>query len=154
MSAPHIDVVPASTTSLSMGAPLSGGARWSRRNRRLLSVFGPLLIATGLAGLLLPARLSLMSDAPAYDVFHLVSGAIGTAIVLVRSARLAALFNLAFGAIDLYQAAAGVAGIFPARSFALRPADHVVHVVLGSLLVFFGARFFATRRSEAAGPRR
>ena len=59
-----------------------------------------------------------------------------------------------FGVIDLYQAAAGVTGIFPAQIFALRPADHVVHVALGTLLVFFGARFFAAPKSEAAGPRR
>jgi hypothetical protein len=129
------------------GAPLPVGHRWARRNRRLLALFGPLLIATGIAGLCLPARLSLMSDAIPYDVFHLVAGAIGTAFVLARSARLAALFNLVFGAIDLYQAAAGVTGIFPARIFALRPADHVVHVALGGLLLFFGARFFAAPKS-------
>lgn len=143
MIAAKIDLVPSSMTPFAGGAPPHADSPWSRRNRRLLAIFGPLLIATGLAGLLLPARLSLMSDATPYDVFHLAAGALGTAFALTRSARLAALFNVVFGAIDLYQAAAGVLGVFPAQIFALRPADHVVHVALGSLLVFVGARFFA-----------
>jgi hypothetical protein len=136
----------------SLGAPPPGPGPWPRRNLRLLAVFGPVLIATGIAGLLLPSRLSLMSGAAPYDVFHLVFGAIGTAFVLARSARLAALFNLVFGAIDLYQAAAGMMGIFPAQIFALRPADHVAHVVLGTTLVLFGV--FAAPTHAAAGPRR
>jgi hypothetical protein len=122
---------------------------WGRRNLRLLAVFGPVLIAAGVAGLILPPGLSLMSGAVAYDIFHIVFGTIGLAIVLRRSARSAALFNFGFGAVDLYQAVAGVVGFFPADLFALRPADHVVHVVLGVLLVSFGAR----RRSPIA-PRR
>lgn len=112
---------------------------WDRRNLRLLAVFGPILIATGVAGLTLPPRLALMSNALPYDIFHIVFGALGVVIVLRRSARFAALFNLGFGAIDLYQAVAGLAGFFPARLFALRPADHVAHVVLGALLVAVGA---------------
>jgi hypothetical protein len=121
--------------------PLAAGGgpvNWGRRNLRLLAVFGPVLIATGVAGLTLPPALSLMSAVAPYDVFHIIFGTLGLAIVLARSARFAALFNLGFGAVDLYQAVAGVVGFFPARTFALRPADHVVHVVLGLLLVGFG----------------
>jgi hypothetical protein len=153
MMSSAIDAVSASMTLLAPGEPRPASSSWSRRNRQLLAIFGPLLIATGIAGLLLPARLSLMSGALPYDIFHLIAGVIGTVFVLARAARLAALFNLLFGAIDLYQAAAGMAGIFPAQIFALRPADHVVHVGLGALLVFFGTRFFAAPNSEAAGPR-
>jgi hypothetical protein len=120
---------------------------WGRRNLRLLAVFGPVLIATGVAGLTLPPGLSLMSGAAPYDIFHIVFGALGLAIVLARSARFAAWFNLGFGAVDLYQAVAGVVGFFPAGPFGLRPADHVVHLVLGLLLVVFGAH-----RSEKVDP--
>jgi len=81
MIAANIDLVPASMTPFAPGAPPRADSPWSRRNRRLLTVFGPLLIATGLAGLLLPARLSLMSNATPYDVFHLAGGALGTAFV-------------------------------------------------------------------------
>jgi hypothetical protein len=122
------------------------GANWARRNLWLLAVFGPVLIATGAAGLLLPSRLSLMSNVVPYDIFHICFGTLGVAIALARSARFAALFNVGFGAIDLYQALAGVTGVFPAEVFHLRPADHVVHVVLGLLLVGFGARFFMAPR--------
>jgi hypothetical protein len=120
---------------------------WGRRNLRLLTVFGPLLIVTGASGLWLPPRLSLMSGAAPYDIFHIVFGALGLAIVLSRSARWAALFNLGFGAIDLYQALAGAIGFFPAGPFGLRPADHVVHVLFGLLLVAFGVH----RSSSSSG---
>jgi hypothetical protein len=79
-----------------------------------------------------------MSGAAPYNVFHLLAGAIGVAIVLLGSAPAAAAFNLVFGCIDLYQAVAGVTGLFPARWFALRPADHVVHVVIGLFLAGVG----------------
>jgi hypothetical protein len=118
----------------------SASPDWGRRNLRLLAVFAPVLIATGALGLVLPPGVSLMSAAVPYDVFHVVFGTLGVGIVVSRSARFASLFNLGFGAVDLYQAVAGALGIFPASLFALRPADHVVHVVLGALLVGFGVR--------------
>ena len=129
---------------------------WGRRNLRLLALFGPVLVATGVAGLLLPpppADLAsmMMSNARPYDVFHIAFGLLGVGLVVARRARAAALFNLGFGAFDLYQAAAGLLGIFPSRVFELRPADHVVHVVLGALLAGVGARFFFGAR--AAAPR-
>jgi hypothetical protein len=113
---------------------------WPRRNLRLLALFGPVLVVAGVAGMLIPPRLALMSGALPYDVFHIAFGVLGIAIVLSRSGRLAALFNLGFGMIDLYQAVAGLLGVFPAAVFGLRPADHVVHVVLGLVLVGFGVR--------------
>ena len=116
------------------------GARWHRWNFRLLAVFAPVLIATGVAGFLMPPALALMSSAAPYNVLHLSAGTLGLLLVLGRRATGIAAFNLGFGALDLYQAAAGLTGLFPARLFALRPADHVVHVVLGALLVAFGAR--------------
>jgi hypothetical protein len=117
---------------------------WGRRNRLLLAVFAPVLIATGLSSLVLPAGFSPMSSAVAYDIFHIVFGTLGVLIVVSRSTRSAALFNLGFGMVDLYQAVAGVAGVFPAAVFGLRPADHVAHVLLGFLLVAFGIRGIAT----------
>ena len=106
-------------------------ANWTLVNGRVLAVFGPVLILTGIAGFLTPPRLALMSGAPAYNIFHIASGAIGTALVLSKNAAGIAAFNLGFGAADVYQAIAGVAGWFPARHFRYKPADHVVHVVLG-----------------------
>jgi hypothetical protein len=107
-------------------------------NLRVLGVFGPVLIATGIAGFLIPPRLALMSGAPAYNVFHIVFGVVGTALVLTSGARAAAAFNLGFGALDLYQMAAGVVGFFPARAFRYKTADHVVHAVLGLALAAVG----------------
>jgi len=133
---------------------------WGRRNLRLLAVFSPVLIATGVAGLLLPpppADLAsiMMSNARPYDAFHIAFGLLGGGLVVARRIRASALFNLGFGAFDLYQAAAGLLGIFPSDVFDLRPADHVVHVLLGALLAGFGARFFIGARAEAprAAPR-
>ena len=106
-------------------------ADWALWNWRVLAVFGPVLILTGIAGFLIPPRLALMSGTPAYNVFHIVFGVIGTALVLAKSATGVAVFNLGFGIADVYQAVAGVAGFFPARQFRYKPADHVLHVVLG-----------------------
>jgi hypothetical protein len=120
------------------------GTIWLGRNQQLLTLFAPLLIVTGLLGFVLPADKSLMSVATPYNVFHLIAGAIGLVIVLSRRGNAASLFNLVFGVIDLYQALAGVSGWFPAGLFQLRPADHVVHVLVGLLLVVLGALGRAT----------
>jgi hypothetical protein len=118
--------------------------RWGRWNFHLLAVFAPVLVLTGIAGFLLPPALALMSGAAPYNVFHIVCGSLGAGLVLARRPRPIAAFNLGFGAVDLYQAAAGLTGTFPAALFALRPADHVVHVVLGVLLCAVGARGLGT----------
>ena len=111
---------------------------WALWNTRVLAVFGPVLILTGIAGFLTPPRLALMSGAPAYNLFHIAFGALGTALVLARSRLGIAGFNLGFGVADLYQAVAGVVGFFPARQFRYKPADHIVHVVLGLALAAVG----------------
>jgi hypothetical protein len=133
-------------------AAASASVDWRRRNWLLLAVFAPILIATGVSGLVLPAGSSPMSSAPAYDIFHILFGTLGVLIVVgrwfgssiggaaARAGEFAARFNLGFGLVDLYQALAGVVGFFPAQVFGLRPADHVVHVLFGLLLAAFGAR--------------
>ena len=113
--------------------------RYERLNRLTLSVFAPILILTGLGGLYLPASASPMSNAVPYDVFHILFGSIGVMIVLAKRPKPIALFNIGFGAIDLWQFVAGLAHIVPAQTFALRPADHVAHVVIGAALVVIGA---------------
>lgn len=118
-----------------LGDVSSVGTSWATRNVQVLAVFGPLLIVTGVLGFLLPPQLSLMSGAAPYNVFHLVAGAIALLLVLTRRASAIIAFNLVFGCIDLWQAVAGISGLFPAQLFALRPADHVVHVIVGGFLV-------------------
>ena len=116
------------------------GARWARINRRLLTLFGPILILAGVAGFLVPPDVALMSGAAAYNIFHILFGVLGTALVLARRPRGIAAFNLGFGLLDLYQALAGVTGLYPSAVFHYRPADHVLHVVLGLLLALVGWR--------------
>ena len=111
-----------------MNAPAA--VDWALWNARVLGVFGPVLILTGIGGFLIPARYALMSGAPAYNVFHIAFGLLGCALVLAHNARGIAVFNIGFGLGDLYQAVAGVLGLFPARQFRYKPADHVVHLVL------------------------
>ena len=107
----------------------------ARRNRvAVLGISLLLVVAAGL-GALLPAGAGLASAAAPYNLFHAGAGTIGLAIFWSGRAQAAAGFNFAFGLIDLYQAAAGVLDLPPARMFALRPADHVIHVVLGLALV-------------------
>lgn len=116
----------------------SVGPSWATRNVQLLSLFAPLLLLAGVLGFVVPAHLSLMSGAPAYNVFHLIAGVVGLLLLRGRAAAPAIAFNLTFGLIDLYQALAGLTGLFPAQLFALRPADHVVHVLFGLLLFGVG----------------
>ena len=120
------------------GPAASAVPDWALVNSRVLVVFGPVLILTGIAGFLIPPRFALMSGAPAYNLFHIAFGVLGTVLVLAGSRRGIAVFNLGFGAADVYQAIAGVAGWFPARQFRYKRADHVVHVVLGLALAGVG----------------
>lgn len=112
--------------------------RWERRNVVLLSVFGPVLVLTGLAGFVVPPGLSLMSGAPAYNILHIAFGILGTILALSGTPRSAAGFNLGFGLIDLYQAAASAVGLFPSTLFAYRRMDDILHVVLGLVLIVVG----------------
>jgi hypothetical protein len=89
-----------------------------------------------------------MSNAVPYDVFHIGFGALGVVLVLAKRPGPIAAFNLGFGIIDLWQAVAGLTGLFPAGVFALRPADHVAHVAIGALLVAIGAQGLKAGRSE------
>jgi hypothetical protein len=124
----------------------SEGTSWATRNAQVLAIFAPLLLLTGTLGFLLPPEMALLSGAVPYAVFHLLAGAVGLAIVAWRSSAGAVAFNLVFGAVDLWQAVAGVTGLFPARLFALRPADHVVHVLVGLFLLGVG---YLGKRSAA-----
>lgn len=104
----------------------------------VLSVFGPLLILTGVLGFLLPARWSLMSGAAAYNVFHIFFGAVGLTFVFLKNERLIHSFNIGFGLLDLYQAAASLLHLFPESYFRWTRADDALHVVLGLGLVAIG----------------
>lgn len=107
-------------------------------NRRVAQVFGATLLAIGLAGFLVPARRAPTSGAPAYNIFHLLFGAVG--IAASRRSNSARAFNIGFGTIDLYQAVASRRGWFPQRWFRWKAADDLLHVVVGAALVGVGAR--------------
>ncbi|HTB61485.1 MAG TPA: hypothetical protein VLC06_26640 [Polyangia bacterium] len=136
-----------SANEMAISVTTASAARW---NARLLGLFGPILILTGLGGFLVPPHLALMSGAAPYDIFHIVCGLFGTALVVARSARGIATFNLAFGLIDLYQAAAGLLGIFPAGLFRYRPGDHVAHLLFGLLLAVVGWKGLRANRFATA----
>jgi hypothetical protein len=101
-------------------------------NRKLAGGFGAALILTGILGLL--AVPSPMSAAVPYDVFHIAFGVVGLACA-AAGGRAGRAFNGGFGLIDLYQAAAQRAGWFPIAYFHWRPADLVMHVLVGAALV-------------------
>ncbi|HEY0518378.1 MAG TPA: DUF4383 domain-containing protein [Ilumatobacteraceae bacterium] len=105
-------------------------------NQTVAKVFGATLIATGVAGFVIPAKKAMTSGAPAYNTFHIVFGMIGLAAS--RNPRRARSFNVGFGAIDLYQAVASRRSWFPQRMFRWKPADDVLHIVIGAGLVGAG----------------
>ncbi len=105
-------------------------------NYIVLFVFAPLLILTGILGFILPREKSLTSGAPAYNIFHIVFGLLGLALVYTQNGVW--IFNVLFGLADLYQAAASRLHLFPEKQFRWKQADDLLHIVVGSILVLAG----------------
>ncbi|HEV8188845.1 MAG TPA: hypothetical protein VGP83_13915 [Pyrinomonadaceae bacterium] len=109
-------------------------------SQKVLLVFAPLLILTGIAGFLIPEQYSLTSGAAPYNLFHIIFGCIGLMITMTNSDVLASSFNLGFGLIDLYQVLASVVGLAPIQYFHWTYGDDVLHVLIGFALVIIGGR--------------
>ena len=107
-------------------------------NRITLAVYAPILILAGIAGFLVPPDLSLTSGAPAYNIFHLIFGALGLFVFFLKSERAAIYFNVGFGLIDLYQALASRVSLPPKEYFLWTGVDDILHVVIGIALVAIG----------------
>lgn len=107
-------------------------------NYYVLLVFAPVLILVGILGFIIPAKKSLTSGAPSYNIFHIIFGIIGLALVIRGETREIGAFNIIFGMIDLYQAAASRLHIFPEKYFRWKPADDILHIVIGVFLVLTG----------------
>lgn len=107
-------------------------------NYYVLLAFAPVLVLVGLLGFVIPEDKSLTSGARPYNIFHVISGATGLAVLYTGNATWARAFNLGFGLIDLYQAAASFFGWFPGAQFRWKRADDVLHVILGIALVSIG----------------
>ncbi len=113
-------------------------------NTLVVTVFAPILVITGILGFVTPKDMALMSGAAPYNLFHIFFGLVGIGLALTKRLPLARAFNVGFGAIDLYQAVASFAGLFPTALFAYKRADDVLHVLLGLILV--GVGLFADRK--------
>ena len=108
-------------------------------NDYILLIFAPILVLAGLAGFIIPERKSLTSGARSYNVFHIVFGMVGIAIVcFALDTSAVRWFNAGFGIIDLYQAAASRMNWFPVEYFKWKQADDVLHIIIGLLLVIVG----------------
>lgn len=113
-------------------------------NYQVLCVFAPLLVVVGGLGFVLPAHLSLTSGATPYNIFHILFGLVGLGLVRWRQTGPIRTFNLTFGLIDLYQAAASFFDLFPKDYFLWTRADDVLHIVIGAGLVIIA--LFGDRR--------
>jgi len=105
-------------------------------NYYTLLIFAPVLILAGILGFVLPE--TFLSGAPAYNVFHIVFGIIGLLSVLSKRQHLIRGFNISFGLIDLYQAAASFMDWFPERLFQWKTGDDLLHIIIGAALVLIG----------------
>lgn len=103
-----------------------------------LLIFAPILVLAGILGFVIPPEMSLMSGAAAYNVFHLFFGCLGILFVWMKNERPIRWFNIGFGLLDLYQAAASFAHLFPEEFFQWKTADDVLHIVIGLALVLIG----------------
>jgi len=107
-------------------------------NYKVLLVFAPVLILVGILGFIIPPEKSLTSGAAAYNIFHIVFGVIGLLLLLAKNENYIRLFNIGFGLIDLYQAIASFAHLFPEQYFQWTRIDDILHIVIGAGLVFVG----------------
>jgi hypothetical protein len=107
-------------------------------NYYVLLVFAPVLILVGILGFVIPQNKSLTSGAPAYNIFHIIFGVIGAVIVYTSHDPFIRAFNIGFGLIDLYQAAASFAHLFPEKHFRWTRVDDILHIVIGAGLVLVG----------------
>lgn len=107
-------------------------------NYYVLLVFAPLLILIGILGFILPKDKSLTSGAPAYNIFHMIFGITGLAILYAGNAGLIRSFNIGFGLLDLFQAAASFTHTFPEKHFRWTRVDDLLHIVIGAGLVLVG----------------
>ncbi len=108
-----------------------------------LLILAPVLILAGVLGFVIPAQLSLVSGAPAYNIFHIAFGVIGLLLLRMKHTSPIRVFNVGFGIIDLCQALASLAHLFPERLFRWTRTDDVLHVVIGAALIvvgFYGRR--------------
>ena len=112
-------------------------------NYKVLLVFAPLLILIGILGFVIPEEKALTSGATAYNIFHLIFGAIGLLLLFFRKEFSIRLFNIGFGLIDLYQAFAAFTNLFPIRQFQWTRVDDFLHIVIGAALVAVGVYGFA-----------
>ena len=107
-------------------------------NRITLAVFAPILILAAVAGFLVPPEQSLTSGATAYNIFHLIFGALGLFVFFLKSERAAVYFNVGFGLIDLYQALASWIRLPPKEYFLWTRVDYILHIIIGVALVMIG----------------
>lgn len=107
-------------------------------NYYVLLIFAPILILVGILGFLIPQNKSLTSGAPAYNIFHIAFGLLGLLLVFLGNDALIRSFNIGFGLIDLYQAAASLAHFFPEKYFRWTRVDDVLHIIVGAILVAVG----------------
>lgn len=109
-----------------------------RLNRIVLLVFGPVLLLTGVLGFIIPAGTALTSGAPPYNIFHILCGTLGLLLALSKNDASIRTFNVGFGLIDLYQACASFAHLFPEQIFRWTTVDDVLHIIIGAALVGVG----------------
>jgi len=107
-------------------------------NYYVLAVFAPLLIVVGILGFIIPANKSLTSGAPTYNIFHIVFGLIGVGMLVCGNDTCIRGFNIGFGVIDLYQAAASFLHLFPEQQFSWTRVDDILHIVIGAGLILVG----------------
>jgi hypothetical protein len=107
-------------------------------NYYVLAIFAPLLIVVGILGFVIPQNKSLTSGAPAYNIFHIIFGVVGLIFVFVNHQPCIRAFNIGFGLLDLYQAGANFAHLFPQRYFRWTRVDDALHIVIGLFLVAIG----------------
>jgi hypothetical protein len=103
-----------------------------------LAVFAPVLVLVGILGFIIPSQKSPTSGSAPYNLFHIIFGLIGAAIVLSDHNTAIRVFNAGFGLIDIYQVVASRLDLFPKHYFKWTRVDDLLHLGIGVLLTVIG----------------
>jgi hypothetical protein len=66
-------------------------------------------------------------------------------LLILRNENYIRAFNIGFGLIDLYQALASFAHLFPEQYFRWTRVDDILHIVIGAALMFVGIYGYKNR---------
>jgi hypothetical protein len=100
-------------------------------NLLALYIFSSLILAAGGLAYFVPQLLTLLSNAPSYNLFRVNLGLIGIIMGLTYNYTLIKYFNFLVGLVYVYQVVASMLHLFPIEYFKWSTTDTIINTDLG-----------------------